>query len=134
LDCALSRPSIGTGGSKCKWSPRDGSCSFIEPSEDITIVIFIAILSAVISTPIAIAEGIIIHNYLAAATRGNSNSDSPNSDRQSFFFQQNVDDQKFSILAKKNMNELIAAKNSYREALTTSQRRADFDGNLLKIL
>eukprot|EP01036_Dinobryon_divergens_P022213 gene22213-30453_t len=52
--CVIPKSSFGTGGNQCQWQSSDRSCSFIEPSEDITIVIFVAIVSAVIITPIAI--------------------------------------------------------------------------------
>jgi hypothetical protein len=107
----------------------DRSCSFIEPSEDITIVIFVAILSAALSTPIAVAEGIIIQNYLAAATSSKpDDSDEGSANTKSFFFvKKNEVADRFTILAKLNLVQMIAAQKRYREQLTADQRK-EFDG------
>jgi hypothetical protein len=128
-ECQLPKSSFGTASNKCQWNMADRSCSFIEPSEDITIVIFVAILSAALSTPIAVAEGIIIQNYLAAATSSKpDDSDEGSANTKSFFFvKKNEVADRFTILAKLNLVQMIAAQKRYREQLTADQRK-EFDG------
>ena len=130
-ECQLPKSSFGTASNKCQWNMADRSCSFIEPSEDITIVIFVAILSAALSTPIAIAEGIIIQNYLAAATvskQSDSDGDEGSAKSKSFFFvKKDEGTQRFTFLAKLNLAQMIAAQKGYREQLT-ADRRKEFDG------
>jgi hypothetical protein len=132
--CQQPKSSFGSGGSQCKWSASGGSCSFIEPSEDITIVIFVAILSAVLSTPIAILEGFIIRSILAAPTFHeedyNGNDDDTTERLSVFSFKKAGTGEKFSALAKIDLARMIAAQKSYRESLDTKQRN-EFDGNLI---
>eukprot|EP01036_Dinobryon_divergens_P024404 gene24404-32851_t len=127
-ECQLPKSSFGTASNKCQWNMADRSCSFIEPSEDITIVIFVAILSAALSTPIAVAEGIIIQNYLAAATSSKQDdSDELSATTKSFFFvMKDEGTERFIIDAKLNLVQMIAAQKRYREQLTADQRK-EFD-------
>ena len=130
--CQLPKSSFGSGGKQCKWSASDSSCSFIEPTEDITIVIFVAILSAVFSTPIAILEGWIIRKILAAPTfnkEAHSENDEASVEKTSIFsFKKAGTGEKFTALAKLEFARMVASQKSYRESLTTNQR-SEFDGN-----
>jgi len=127
-ECQLPKSSFGTSGNKCQWSRAESSCSFVDPSEDITVVIFVAILSAALSTPIAIAEGIIIQRFLAATTLvPQDDSDEGNTKRKSFFFNEDEDAQRITVLAKASLAQLLSARMSYREKLTAVERK-EFDG------
>jgi hypothetical protein len=71
-----------TGGTKCYWtlnttggSSTAGYCSFIHPESSIKVVIFVAILSALITTPLAILTDWIILHILAAPTLDNEDED-----------------------------------------------------------
>jgi len=72
-DCLLEKSPFGTGQSKCSWySDADssgGSCSFIQPSDSFTIVLYVAIFSTIASTPIDLLLNRIIHIVLAPPTR-----------------------------------------------------------------
>ena len=129
--CQLPKSSFGSGGSQCKWSAGDSSCSFIEPTEDITVIIFVAILSAVFSTPFAIREGWIIRRILAAPTFHkvvhNGNDDDSIEKASIFSFRKAGTDEKFPALARVEHARMIASQRSYRESLTTKQRN-EFDG------
>ena len=129
--CQQPRSSFGSGGSKCKWTPSDSSCSFIEPTEDITVVIFVAILSAVLTTPFAILEGVIIQKILAAPTT-HGDVQHGNDEKRSkafslFSWKRSEDDEKYSALAKIDLARMIASLKRFRESIPDSQRR-DFDG------
>ena len=72
--CLEEESPYATGETKCSWSPRGkgdgkGSCSFVEPDSEIKVVLFVAIFSSVVCTPIAILADSIIMNILSAPTR-----------------------------------------------------------------
>ena len=59
---------------KCFWnnpdptSNADGYCSFIYPNKDVTIILFVALFSALASLPIMIITDWITTNILGAST------------------------------------------------------------------
>ena len=64
---------FSTGTNKCLWnydllSKTTGTCSFINPNQDIIVILFVAVFCAIISTPLAISADWIIINILAART------------------------------------------------------------------
>jgi hypothetical protein len=66
-DACLTEPSaFDSSASKCYWEEESGSCNYVQPDNDVTVVIFVAILSAVISTPFAMVTDWMIQNVLAA--------------------------------------------------------------------
>lgn len=63
-----------TGGSLCAWIPStensgDGQCLLIEPDSSMEIVIFVAIFSALVSTPIALLVDWLVSHVLCAPTQ-----------------------------------------------------------------
>jgi len=75
--CLEPQSSLGIEASKCAW--KGGSCVFVEQATSFTVVLFVAILSAVLSTPIAYLQDYLIFEYLAAPVRqqpSNNNEDS----------------------------------------------------------
>lgn len=70
----LSEPSaFSTGGSKCYWTPSSdgtdgGQCKYLQPGDSLTVVLFVAVFSALLATPIAILSDHIITKYLSAPT------------------------------------------------------------------
>jgi hypothetical protein len=75
VECLKERSAFDSQVSKCYWSIDTetdvSSCRFVQPDSDITVVIFVAILSAVISTPFAMATDWMIQSVLAAPLRSN---------------------------------------------------------------
>jgi hypothetical protein len=69
--CLTELSPFGTGDTKCYWEHgfRRGSCHFNQPANNIKIVLFVAILAAIISTPIALSADWVIMNILAARTK-----------------------------------------------------------------
>eukprot|EP01039_Chlorochromonas_danica_P009601 gene9601-10612_t len=72
----LEEPSaFATGESKCYWTADDGSdsngghCSYLEPGQSVKVVLFVAIFSALVSTPIALLADYIVNKYLAAPSQ-----------------------------------------------------------------
>jgi len=135
---------FGTGQSKCAWSRNSGSataldaeasgsCSFIEPSNDFTVVLFVAIFSAIISTPIAVTQNWIIRKYLANPTKVNEGAqDSSTKERGRSlltFFSTSLFPKKSKILDDNVTPEIRALSTQlklYRETLTVIQR-SEFD-------
>jgi hypothetical protein len=64
-----------TKGNKCYWTAvtedeaEDGKCLYIWPENSMTVVLFVAIFSALISAPLAILADWLIQNILAAPTK-----------------------------------------------------------------
>ena len=77
MKCLEPRSSYGTGTNKCRWVTNyslknDGTCEYIEPDNEIEIVLFVAIFSALASTPIALLVDWILHKILSAPDRVNA--------------------------------------------------------------
>jgi len=140
--CLRPESPFGTGQSMCAWSGNIGSkatlgsCSFIEPSNDFTVVLFVAIFSAIVSTPIAVTQNWIIRKYLANPTKENDviQVDIDNSKKErnrslltflttSLFYKKSkiVDD---SVTPE--IRALSSQLKLYRETLTVIQRH-EFD-------
>jgi hypothetical protein len=68
--CLEPQSSFSTGSSKCYWTgtAKHGQCKFIEPENSMEVVIFVAIFSALVSTPISLVADRIITTVLAVPT------------------------------------------------------------------
>ena len=68
--CVEPRSPFATGESKCAWVVHgaEGSCVFVEPDESFRVILFVAVLCAVVTTPIALAADWMIRNILSAPT------------------------------------------------------------------
>eukprot|EP00597_Dinobryon_sp_UTEXLB2267_P011073 CAMPEP_0170102850 /NCGR_PEP_ID=MMETSP0020_2-20130122/3125_1 /TAXON_ID=98059 /ORGANISM="Dinobryon sp., Strain UTEXLB2267" /LENGTH=1395 /DNA_ID=CAMNT_0010326267 /DNA_START=600 /DNA_END=4788 /DNA_ORIENTATION=- len=129
------------GGSKCAWN--NGHCDFIEHATGFTVVVFVALLSAIVSTPVAYFQSYLIYEYLAAPTSLTSIHDDACMDiyqrkNLSLFAQsfsstdsKNVVDDN---IIKKTFGELSAAIKDYRQTLL-SRELHEFDRkNLFHLL
>jgi hypothetical protein len=72
--CLMEKSAFQTGASKCYWNAEEKECFFVQPDQDIKVVIFVAILSAVVSTPLALLADWMIQTVLAAPTLLKRNS------------------------------------------------------------
>jgi hypothetical protein len=72
--CLEPRSQYSSSMSRCYWSypdtsrPTVGECHFIQPDNSFTVVIFVAVFSALVSTPIALLADWIIQNVLSVPT------------------------------------------------------------------
>ena len=71
--CLEPESAFSTGASKCYWivdesNKYGGECHFVQPDDDLKVIIFVAIFSAIVSTPIALAADWLIMNILSAPT------------------------------------------------------------------
>jgi hypothetical protein len=74
-DCLGPRSQFSSSMSRCYWlSPSSdgaagaGSCHYIQPDSSLTVVIFVAIFSALLSTPIALLVDWLIQHILSVPT------------------------------------------------------------------
>ena len=65
----LQQKSSFSGGSKCYWDDRQSSCAFSEPADQMQQVVFVAVIAAIMSTPIAVYADYIIMTYIAAKVK-----------------------------------------------------------------
>jgi hypothetical protein len=154
LSCIEPQSSFATGESKCEW---DGTqCTFIQPSGRIKIVLFVAIFSAIISTPIALSVDWIVRHILAANTaksstvavatsryRARTESD-PFQQAESYNRSRGRTESDIThserkkhlslvatsavFMAQAELHQLAADVQQYREGLTAAQR-TEFDGS-----
>jgi hypothetical protein len=73
VSCLEPKSGFATGTSKCYWVIDEkhrygGGCHFVQPDKDLTVIIFVAVFSAIISTPIAFTAGWAIEHILSSPT------------------------------------------------------------------
>lgn len=69
--CVQPRSPLSSSESMCYWTSTgvgQVSCHFKEPGDTLQIVLFVAVFSALASTPMAILTDWVVHNVLAAKT------------------------------------------------------------------
>jgi hypothetical protein len=72
--CLAPKSAFATGQSKCYWtsssssssSTTEGHCGFVTPDNSVEVILFVAIFSGIVSTPLAILADWIIIRILAA--------------------------------------------------------------------
>jgi hypothetical protein len=72
--CLAPKSAFATGQSKCYWIPpsssssstTEGRCGFVTPDNSVEVILFVAIFSGIVSTPLAILADWIIIRILAA--------------------------------------------------------------------
>jgi hypothetical protein len=67
-DCLGPQSPYATGQSKCYWDANktENQCVFVEPDSAMMVILFVAIFSALISTPLAMLVDWIVHQVLAS--------------------------------------------------------------------
>jgi hypothetical protein len=109
--CLSPRSAYGTDGSKCYWSAAEatsvGNCTYIQPESSMYVVLFIAIFSALVSTPVALLADWIIHRILAAPTLKVKDLISPDA----------IDSRKLSAVFPLNSNSSFSSWNSHRSSI-----------------
>jgi hypothetical protein len=103
--CEAARSPYSTGDSKCAWVSYTEECRFIEPSEQIKVVLFVAIFCAIISTPIALLVDWILLHIIAAPTL------------------QKIDSETTSLFDMRQMSSIIIPTDSTNnDTFSTSQK------------
>jgi hypothetical protein len=68
LSCLAEKSTLARNANKCYWDSTDDKCYFLEPVNDLMRVVFVAVLSAIVSAPISFAVQWMIMNVLAGQT------------------------------------------------------------------
>jgi hypothetical protein len=114
----------------CQWDKSNHMCSFIQPDNSIHIVLFVAIFSAVLSTPINCLSHWIIKNYLSQPTDDSTlliaaiSSDSNDSNSQRI----TKSEKDFQNKNIAEMNIFIEDLRRYRESIPDLSLKRQFDG------
>jgi hypothetical protein len=58
-----------TGESKCHWDPATTKCGLVQPDSNVKVILFVAIFSALLATPLALLVDYIIMFVLSAPTK-----------------------------------------------------------------
>jgi hypothetical protein len=69
-DCLGPRSTFDSSEPKCYWKVgyQLGSCSFAQPADSLTVVLFVAVFAAIVSTPVAMTCEWLVLNVLAGKT------------------------------------------------------------------
>jgi hypothetical protein len=153
MTCLEDKSEFATGRSKCFWTPPagtgSGECGYVQPDSSVDVIIFVAIFSAIVSTPFALICDRIILNILAAPSITDSvgsvnkksriRVDSADYDNNEVEIvpgrnrdkNQRVDNDEKETLRmisiQKKFESLTAELKNYREILLTDAERNEFD-------
>jgi hypothetical protein len=73
--CLQERSTLVRTAHKCYWDVDQSTCHFLEPSNDLMRVIYVAVISAALSAPISLFVDFLIIRVLTAKTCGSSEVD-----------------------------------------------------------
>jgi hypothetical protein len=146
-DCLEPKSAYSTGSSMCYWQRSDETCHYIEPDNDLKVMIYVAIFSAIATTPLAVLLDWLIMNVLVAPTRHNrepakqtqidiipgvqtetvvavSRQKRRNSRLNTFL---NSQRSIYELIAKREFNQLTDDLRLYRQQMNLGEKR-EFDG------
>lgn len=69
VDCLHPTSAYSTGSTMCYWRSSDSTCHYLEPDSDLKVMIYVAIFSALVATPLAVFVDWLIINILVAPTK-----------------------------------------------------------------
>ena len=124
-DCLREQSPFGTGQSKCSWSTSDNECSFVQPSDSFAIVLYVAIFSTLVSTPIELILNIIIVSVLARPLKRTSSVE-PVINEKVAGIRDLRNDSERSSEELSTMNHLCFKIKEYRKTLEPAARQ-EFD-------
>lgn len=149
VDCLRPRSSYEDGSPMCYWIIADnesgGECHFIEPDNSVTVIVFVAIFSGMVSTPIALCADWIIQHILAAPL-AESCRVAPSHDRRRKNTDLNLPNhrvehhhhrryhhhhhclQSRTKMVEDEMNELHQLLLQHRETIFVAKERKEFEG------
>jgi hypothetical protein len=122
FSCLLPKSPFGTGGSKCLWSTED-QCRFSPPEKNINLIIFVALLSAAIGTPVSLFINLLIQHVLCSGR----NCSTVLKNRHSLFGLEILN------CARNDMNAMMSRMKVYRISLS-EQEKKHFDGIFILFL
>ena len=127
VSCLQEKSLLDTEQSKCAW--RNGSCSFVEPSENFKVVLYVAVFAALISTPIEYVLNKIIRNFLAKPLKSLkvAAADTQNADQILEITNGALNSESPEVLEQ--FDRLSQAVQGFRMTLSPENCR-DFDGSI----
>jgi hypothetical protein len=72
--CAAEPSPYATGASKCYWDANTERCALVQPDSNVRVILFVAIFSALLTTPLAVGIEWIIMFLLAPPTKSSTQS------------------------------------------------------------
>jgi hypothetical protein len=128
--CLIPKSPYGTGNSKCVWL-QSRTCTFDPPSNRAQVVLFVAIFSVIVGTPIILLINWAIHNILCSSSSPKVSKSLKSSSylpTGSLMLNNKLNNTKSCFVAAlQNISELSVQIKLYREILTQSKRQ-EFDG------
>ena len=79
--CLFEKSPFGTGENKCSW--KGNSCSFVQPSNSIRVILYVSVFSTLLSVPIDVLLGWVIMKILGAPLKTSSVAQTPADDDHS---------------------------------------------------
>jgi hypothetical protein len=67
--CEVADSPYQQGASKCQYNTADGTCTLVQPDVGFYVVVFVAVFSALVATPIGVLTDYIIMEVLTAPTK-----------------------------------------------------------------
>ena len=161
--CLAPKSQYSTSMSRCYWTDSSdsatsgmGYCRFIQPDSSFEVVIFVAIFSALLSSPIAVLADYLIEHVLSLPTRTNTDINKKHNHHISAVVPQGSDvhgskvrrlatifpsadrDTKsknlsligYEMLAKRDLSKLHEELKAYRLNRVLDEQRAEFDCKL----
>jgi hypothetical protein len=137
LSCLTPKSPFATGNSKCSWN--NGTCSVVYPDSDVLIFLFVALFSALVSTPLIVIADWIIMSVLAANSQQSQVLVSPvNTDdnivnmplHQDLIKTSTKTREEIDQISQEDFNIFVREMASFRVTLSDEQKRV-FDGILL---
>jgi hypothetical protein len=133
-ECLLEPSPFSTGESKCHWTKgfRRGTCNFSEPENSLLVVVLVAVLASIVSTPLSMFVEWLVMHILAAPTQPYRSPSIENFERQ-------VNRAAggrvpvgplTSTSVQADLSALLHSLRKYRRDLTALQRK-EFDGKLI---
>jgi hypothetical protein len=149
--CLEPQSAYSTGQSKCFWDPsvgEEGKCGYIQPDNSVEVILFVAIFSALITTPFALLADRIIVHVLAAPTLSTKSKikqlkvmDVQALEHASSIVPRTVlklkmeeskekeeQEKKLWSLARRKFESLTEELRKYKELLTDPKERKEFEG------
>jgi hypothetical protein len=118
--CLQEKSSLSKDQSKCYWSSSDGTCHYLEPSNDLKRVLFVAVLSSMISAPLGFFMDWLIIDIISSSTIDTNPSS---------VMPENTDGKRGQESSVDESTSLHLLLQQYRNVLSKNERQ-QFDGRL----
>jgi hypothetical protein len=123
--CLAPKSDYGTGTTKCYWQSdstatvetETGTCHFLQPENNIEIILFVAIFSALVSIPLAIFVDYLI-SYILSAPDAQSNIDMVSNNK--------AESKLMSVMPSGRSSAFLSADDDHRLSSRGEERKERF--------